>query len=85
MPKHASYGWTHESLLHATDPSLSGRCDGALWTARHLGTRAWQSVRMTDSPTTAPHDLRRWPSDPGQLTDTALCPACFAPLTSARC
>ena len=40
---------------------------------------------MTDSPTTAPHDLRRWPSDPGQLADTTLCPACFAPLTSARC
>lgn len=40
---------------------------------------------MTDSPTTAPHDLRRWPSDPGQLADPTLCPACFAPLTSARC
>lgn len=40
---------------------------------------------MTDSPTTAPQDLRRWPSAPGQLVDTTLCPACFAPLTSARC
>ncbi|WP_344296894.1 SCO7613 C-terminal domain-containing membrane protein [Agromyces neolithicus] len=40
---------------------------------------------MTDSPTTAPPDLRRWPTDPGQLADTTLCPACFTPLTSARC
>ncbi len=40
---------------------------------------------MTDSPTTAPQDLRRWPSDPTQLVDTTLCPACFTPLTSARC
>ncbi|WP_232497330.1 SCO7613 C-terminal domain-containing membrane protein [Agromyces humatus] len=40
---------------------------------------------MTDSPTTAPQDLRRWPASPVQLVDTTLCPACFAPLTTTRC
>ncbi|MCD2442358.1 hypothetical protein LQ757_08730 [Agromyces sp. SYSU K20354] len=40
---------------------------------------------MTDSPSTAPHDLRRWPTEPGQLVDTSLCPACFTVLTTARC
>ncbi|KRC62947.1 hypothetical protein ASE14_03885 [Agromyces sp. Root81] len=30
-------------------------------------------------------DLRRWPSDPAQLIDTTLCPACFSALRSSVC
>ncbi|GAA1061246.1 SCO7613 C-terminal domain-containing membrane protein [Agromyces bracchium] len=40
---------------------------------------------MTDPSRPAAPDLRRWPGDPGQLTDTTLCPACFSRLLGATC
>ncbi|MBT2516043.1 hypothetical protein J7E29_01195 [Streptomyces sp. ISL-90] len=41
---------------------------------------------MSDRPPAASmRDLRRWPADPAHLIDTTLCPACFSPLSSARC
>ncbi|WP_143231417.1 SCO7613 C-terminal domain-containing membrane protein [Agromyces cerinus] len=39
---------------------------------------------MPEHPADA-RDLRRWPSDPAQLIDTTLCPACFSALRSAVC
>ena len=82
--KHASDGWTPESLLHTARASLCGHGRRrALWRARRLGSRAWQSVRMTDSPTTAPQDLRRWPSDPGSSSTRRSAPRASRPLTSA--
>jgi len=40
---------------------------------------------MTDPSRPAAPDLRRWPGDPTQLTDTTLCPACFSRLLSVTC
>lgn len=40
---------------------------------------------MTDPSRPAAPDLRRWPGDPSQLTDTTLCPACFSRLLGASC
>ncbi|WP_353814255.1 SCO7613 C-terminal domain-containing membrane protein [Agromyces sp. SYSU T00266] len=40
---------------------------------------------MTDPSRPAASGLRRWPTDPAQLTDTTLCPACFSRLYRAAC
>ncbi|WP_157001254.1 SCO7613 C-terminal domain-containing membrane protein [Agromyces laixinhei] len=40
---------------------------------------------MADHLPTDRSDVRRWPTSPAQLLDTARCPACFAGLSSAVC
>ncbi|WP_400998939.1 SCO7613 C-terminal domain-containing membrane protein [Agromyces sp. GXQ0307] len=40
---------------------------------------------MTDPSRPLAPDLRRWPSDPAQFTDTTLCPGCFSRLLGAAC
>lgn len=41
---------------------------------------------MTDRPLPdGSRDVRRWPSDPSLFVDTGRCPACFSPLSGARC
>src|SRR5215216_3947354 len=88
MPKHASDGWTPESLLHRQAGSLATaghETESGLWMVHHSAHPAWQSVPMTDRPQAAPGDLRRWPADPDQLVDTTRCPACFSQLSATRC
>lgn len=53
---------------------------------RDVAAPPWQSVPMSDRPPAASmRDVRRWPAEPAHLLDTTRCPACFSPLSSARC
>ena len=68
------------AVVHPVTP------ERALWMIARRADAAWQSVRMTDRPSSVEaRGIRRWPADPSWLVDTTRCPACFSPLASTRC